>query len=393
MSDSISQAIIRLFEQEMFYAEIITQMRRKIDYNLKASAGVCIKDRIELHINPKGWYDEAGEFFYFGFDYQSLQERVDTLRHECGHILQDHIPRIKEVAPELFEKNQDIADIIVNKKRFEVFNIAADCAVNYGIPGLNKGWNMYPNRFDLQDGETFEWYLEKLKNNKSVQNMTGIDNHDLWKESSNEDKDTLKEKIRQAVNKAAERTRAAGRMTSQNELLVQGLNQASVNWKEQIKRFVARSLEIKTEDSRKKRNRRYGIMYPGQVKIEELHIGVAIDTSGSMSDKSLQQIVIGELQLLAKYAKVTVVEADNEIKNIYTFKPGEQYALAGRGGTAYQPAFDYFNTVKDIDAVIYFGDMDSSDTPEKPKFPVLWAVVGNQDPPADFGSKIEVKVS
>lgn len=378
MSDVISQAIVRLFEQEMFYAEIITQMRRHLSKDIPL-AGVCIKNQIELHINPER------------FATLPIEQRVSILRHECEHILRDHIPRMKEVAPEIFARTEDIAENIINGQKFKCLNIAADLAINGNMANLPE-WGVFPKSFDLKSGETFEWYLEQLKDNEKMKNINEFDDHSLWKESSNEDKETLKEKIRQAINKAASRTRAAGKMTSENELLVQGLNQASVNWKDQIKRFAARCLEIRTEESRKKRNRRYGIMYPGQVKIEDLHIGVAIDTSGSMSDQSLQQIIIGELQALAKHAKITVVEADSEVKNAYTFKPGESYTLTGRGGTAYQPAFDYFNNIRDIDGVIYFGDMDASDTPNKPKYQVLWAIVGNQDPPGDFGSKIEVKV-
>jgi predicted metal-dependent peptidase len=86
-----------------------------------------------------------------------------------------------------------------------------------------------------------------------------------------------------------------------------------------------------------------------------------------------------------------MVEADSEIKNAYTYKRKKQHTLSGRGGTSYQPAFDYFNKIKDIDGVIYFGDMDSSDEPIKPKYSVLWAIVGNQKPPANFGSKIYIK--
>ena len=67
--------------------------------------------------------------------------------------------------------------------------------------------------------------------------------------------------------------------------------------------------------------------------------------------------------------------------------------IKGRGGTAYQPAFDYFNASKDcVDGVIYFGDMDSADTPTKPSYPVLWAIVGNQNPPCEWGRKTTIEI-
>lgn len=378
IKDIVSQSIVRLFESEMFYAEIIAQMRRCLNKTLPAVAGVRIKNQIELHINPDK------------FEELSPEERVAVLRHECEHVLRDHIPRIKELAPEIFNDSKDPADQIISGMKFKCLNVAADCAINGNMKNMPK-WAVFPKNFDLPAGETTEWYLEKLKTHEKMSNLTKFDEHSLWKESFDQDKEILKEKIRQVVNKAANKTRSAGKMTSENELAVDQLNNAIVNWKDQLKRFVARSVESKTEFTRKKRNRRYGVMYPGNIKVEELHIGVAIDTSGSVSDKALIQFM-SEIGNIAKYAKVTVVEADSEIKNSYIYDSKKKYEMKGRGGTAYQPAFDFFNKLRHIDGLIYFGDMDSSDTPVKPKYPVLWAIIGNQQPPGGFGSKINIKV-
>jgi predicted metal-dependent peptidase len=375
-NDIVSQAIIYLFEKEMFYAELIASMRRRSTTSIPI-AGVCIREYIELHINME-W-----------FATMTVEQRAAILKHECEHILRDHIPRAKELAPDVYGKQKDLIDGIINQQKHKTMNIAMDCAINYTVNNLPEG-GMYPKTFDLPDGQTFEWYLEHMKDNDKAKDMMEFDDHSLWSESEG-DKEVLKEKIKQAVNKAAEKTRAAGRMTSDNEFAVSQLNKSVVNWKAQLSRFVARTIETVLESSKKKRNRRYGIMYPGAVKIEELHIGVAIDTSGSVSDESLNQFM-AEIGNIARYAKVTVVEADSEVKNHYTFDPKKKYKVKGRGGTAYQPAFTWFTDETDVDAVIYFGDMDISDKVSKPKYPVLWAIVGNQDPPADFGSQIRIKV-
>ncbi len=372
----ISKAIVALFDSEMFYAELITRMRRIISLEVP-TAGVCIKDDIELHINLE-WFAS-----------KTPAERVAVLKHECEHILRDHIPRFKEIAPEIFAEKQDIADNIINGQKFKTLNISADLAINGMLRDLPKE-GQFPVNYKLPNGETFEWYLEKLKNNEQAEQEMNFDGHELWSKSEGL-KEVIQEKIKQAVNKAAEKTRAAGKMSSEHELLVSKLNQASVNWREQLARFVAHTVESVLESSKKKRNRRYGIMYPGTVKIEELHIGVAIDTSGSMSDESLNQ-AMAEIGKIARYAKVTVVEADAEVKDSYIYDPRKEYRVKGRGGTAYQPAFTFFTEETDIDALIYIGDMDVSDRVTKPKYPVLWAIVGKQNPPADFGKQIRIKV-
>ncbi len=374
----ISDTIIQLFESERFYAEIISQMKRIVSDKVP-TAGVCIRDHIELHINPTY------------FESLTQEERVAVLKHECEHILRGHIERSKEAAPEVYEK-ANVIDGVINQMKHQVINIAADMAINYGLPNLPKG-GVYPKTFDLQNGETFEWYFSQLKNNDKIKDQMKVEGHELWGESEG-DKEMLKEKIKQAINKAAENTRQAGKLTGDQELLVANLNKVTeINWKAQLKRFVARSIETKVDSSRKRRNRRYGIMHPGIIKEESLHIGVAIDTSGSVSDEALRQFMV-EIGFIAKNAKVTVVEADSTIKNTYEFDPRKTYKVSGRGGTAYQPAFDFFSKLKDIDGIIYFGDMDAYDSEAiiKPKKPVLWAIVGNQEPPAKFGSKLRVKV-
>lgn len=389
--DAISQAIIYLFEKEMFYAEIIASMRRFNTPSIK-TAGVCIKDDIELHIN-NDWFETL-----------PVEQRAGVLKHECEHILRDHIVRLKEIAPDVYTKTDDVAQNIINQMKHRSLNVAADYAVNSNInPNNLPDFVCYAKQANLPNGETVEWYHDKIKNqdqrpqkgkghpeDSEGDGQDGFPSHSLWGESEGS-KEILKEKIKQVLNKAAEKTRAAGRMTSEQELLLSKLNAHTVNWKQQLARFCARAIESKIESSKKKRNRRYGIIHPGAVKIEELHIGVAADSSGSVSNEAYTQF-LSEIENVAKYAKVTFVDADCEVKAAHVWKKGAPRKRKGGGGTAYQPALTYFNEETEIDALIYFGDMDISDQPLKPKYPVLWAIVGNQPPPAKFGSEIRVKV-
>lgn len=380
MNDQLSQAIVRLYEEERFYAELVLQMDRIVSERVP-TAGVCVKDKIQLHVNPK---------FFASL---SADEQVAVLKHECSHILNDHISRAKELDPSIYEKKEgeDVIDSMIKGAKHQLINIAADCSINPGILNIMKD-GMFPKKFDLEDGHLMEWYVEQLKNNEKAKEMTGVDGHELWAESEGE-KEVLKEKIRQAVNDAVVKTKAAGKMSADDELLVDRLNYRAKDWKGDLKRFAARTMNIVLASSKKKRNRRYGIQYPGAIKEELLHIGVALDTSGSISDEALCQFM-AEVGNIAKYAVVTVVEADSEVKNSYFFDPKKKYSVKGRGGTAYQPAFDYFTKETEVDGVIYFGDMDCFDEKlVRPKYPVLWAIVGNQNPPADWGAKTKVEVN
>lgn len=73
-------------------------------------------------------------------------------------------------------------------------------------------------------------------------------------------------------------------------------------------------------------------------------IVVAFDVSGSVSNKELMYF-LNELQALTNKLKlpVTYIQFDWEIQNVDTIAPGEKpsFDIHGRGGTAFQPVFDY----------------------------------------------------
>lgn len=78
---------------------------------------------------------------------------------------------------------------------------------------------------------------------------------------------------------------------------------------------------------------------------DRLHpIVVAFDVSGSVSNKELMYF-LNELQALTNKLKlpVTYIQFDWEIQNVDTIAPGEKpsFDLHGRGGTAFQPVFNY----------------------------------------------------
>lgn len=389
-----TQAIISLLQSERFYAEIILQMTRIMDPTLPAPAGVCIKEKIELHINPEL------------FNKYTTKEQVAILTHEVEHILYEHISRAKEIIPEVYVKSTNsateneedhinrVTNNILNNSKHMAMNVAADMAINPGIPNIPASCAM-PEKFNLPTNKTMEWYFTAMKNDKDTGDMTGFDSHVLWGDSES-DKELLKEKVRAAVKEARDNAVAAGSMSSSSEMLANRLLHRAKDWRAELHRFVSHSSEVKLELSRRKRNRRYGIQYPGTVKVEKLHIGVAIDTSGSVPDKALSQFM-AEIANIAKYATVSVVEADCAITNSYVFDPKKQYTIKGRGGTAYQPALTFFTdkhgTDDQIDALIYFGDMDCAGTPEKPKYPVLWAVYGKARPPVKWGRTTNIEIS
>lgn len=78
---------------------------------------------------------------------------------------------------------------------------------------------------------------------------------------------------------------------------------------------------------------------------DRLHpIVVAFDVSGSVSNKELMYF-LNELQALSDKMKlpITYIQFDWDIQNVETIAPNEKpsFNLHGRGGTSFQPVFDY----------------------------------------------------
>lgn len=378
----IEAPIIRLIKEEPFFTYLLLQMKLHITSTIP-TAGVNITNTVNLFINP--------EFF----KQMTLKEQVAVLKHEALHIVFNHLGRATDISTSV-----------------AAFNMPADIAINQLIPNIPQTLiidgkecksatyeNALENYPDLDPKESAEYYYYQLKNNQDKQSgegsgdgMNTIDNHDLWKEGC-QDPEIIKERIKEIVNKAAEQARQAGNIPGQLEIAIEALNKNTKNWKSDLRRFVANTSEILIEKSRKVRDRRYGIIFPGDKKESKLKLAIAVDTSASVSNEELMQFFAEIDNICHNNTTVTIIEADCEVGKVYDYKPKMKLDITGRGGTMYQPAIDKANEL-DVDGLIYFGDMEVFDEKlNKPKFPVLWAIVGDAKQPATWGwnTKIEVK--
>lgn len=125
---------------------------------------------------------------------------------------------------------------------------------------------------------------------------------------------------------------------------------------------------------------------------------VAIDTSGSMGQRELDQIAT-ELHAIVEDTNpewVEVVYCDSAIAHHERFQRGDALVLKahGGGGTSFVPVFDYVQQMgEQIAALIYFtdlcGDVNSVTPPE---YPVIWGVTYGHYSAVPFGEVVEVVV-
>lgn len=387
----LQQAIGCLLSAEPFYGHLISRMRIKSD-NSVPTAGVYVTDKINLVYN-KEWLENLEVF-----------DIAKVLKHECAHILQEHIVRSKQLG-------------ITTTKEHKKFNIATDVTINIAdlVPTVEKIGGITVKKLNetlkgmidsfnekndnkktfspLEEGQIAEYYYNKI-NEFADQNedLFGegvgetLDDHSVW-ERSEASEELVKQITKDVVNQSVKAAGGIGSVPSDIAALVSELNKSQVNWKSKLRQFFVTTSKSSKIQTRKKRNRRYGIIQPGVKKKPEIHLALCVDTSGSVSNEELSMFFSEIKSIYACGVDITIIEADSVVQNVYKFDPKTIPDFKGRGGTAYNPAIEMAVKLK-VDGIIYCGDFDSADTPKNPNKPFLWVGVRNSPPPANFGKVI-----
>lgn len=391
--NKLQQAISALLFAEPFYGHLISKMRISKSDKVP-TAGVYITDKINLVYN-EDWIEKL-----------DLIDVVKVLKHECGHILQEHIIRAKQIG-------------VVNEELHKRFNLATDATINLydlvptvekiggvTVKSLNEMMQKMIDEANakdsgnrkftpMQDGEIAEYYYNRInefaEKNSDIFPKNGgmgetLDDHSTWEQSEGNE-EMQKEISKQAVNEAVKSSGGIGNVPGDVAALVNEMNKSQVNWKQQLRQFFVNTLKSSRIATRKRRNRRYGILQPGHKKKPELHLGLCVDTSGSVSDDELAMFWTEMAAIHACGVKITVIEADCTVQNVYEFEPTKALEFKGRGGTSYNPAIKKAVELK-VDGILYCGDFDTADNPENPGKPFLWVGVRNSPPPASFGRVI-----
>ena len=197
-----------------------------------------------------------------------------------------------------------------------------------------------------------------------------------------------------------------------------------IDWVEVLRDFLVSSFPSDNTWSRlNKRHAWRGINLPSKIKSAEGgELAIAIDTSGSISQRELDQFA-SEIEMIAidcGIEKIRVCYCDRQLHDtsgitnerqtvvrksgedewwqIIEIAQGEEVKLVrlGGGGTAFDPPFNLYNEYTDdaheCVAFIYFTDGYGSVSAEvEPDVPVLWAIFDDRgmdyfDP--DFGEKV-----
>jgi len=177
-----------------------------------------------------------------------------------------------------------------------------------------------------------------------------------------------------------------------------GTARARLSWQRILRRLLAVDHEVEATFLRPPRRfpEMVGVL-PGSRRVEKkLRILAAIDTSGSMSASTLDEIA-AELRAMAQSYEVSVVEFDCDIQRRYRLKPSERRwpglaagsavvhdplsAMQGRGGTSFFPVFEAATLAwaadgGDLSGIVVFTDGFGPAPDRPPREAVIWVLMG-----------------
>lgn len=146
------------------------------------------------------------------------------------------------------------------------------------------------------------------------------------------------------------------------------------DWKAYFRRFIAASTSVVTKKTKRKESNRF-IGMPG-LKFNPKHkLLIAVDTSGSVSDKELANFM-AELEFISKAGtKMTVLHCDAGIANVEEYSKKTSVTVYGRGGTDFNPPVEYLNRNKTkYTCLVYFSDGECVPPSIKTTKPILWVM-------------------
>lgn len=373
----LNRHLARYLKEEPFYAALSRHIE-KYPSNAIPTAGVCINPEsgtFELLYNP--------DFL----EKLSDEEIMIVLKHEFMHLILEHV-----------------TGRMPDKSQMRMWNHATDLAINSEIfpkeckDSIKNLWDMcllpgkapYP---DFPRGESADFYFDEIKKMVEEQqkngggqgegqgegqsgggkpqdgdpNGSGFDSHEGWGEDGKnpipqEVRELAKERLRQAMNEAANEANRSGSWgtisQSMRKDIIKRL-QSKVDWKKVLRYFIKTSQKADKQNSVRKINRRFPYIHAGRKTNRTAKIAISIDQSGSVSDAMLMTF-FAELDNLAELAEFTVIPFDDGVAEdkIYVWKKGQK-KKAERvlcGGTNFDSPTKYVNE-KNFDGHIILTDM------------------------------------
>jgi predicted metal-dependent peptidase len=302
--------------------------------------------RLKL-VDATEWLPTAatdGRNFYYNRDFidkLNKKELIFLFAHEVMHVVWDHMGRR-------------------GTRDKDKWNAAADYVINWEIHDQGIGQLPDPKTsgvtacFDSKyaNMSADEVYEILAKSTKKF-SYEGFDVHiepgdGQGEEMTEEEREALKDEIRQAVMEAAKAS-GADKVPASVKRMINDLTQPQMDWREVLNMQIQSILKSDfTWMKQARKTMSSGIYLPGQLNDVKVKVHVAIDTSGSMGDKMLKDLLSEVKGIMDQFQdfELGLWCFDTSVHNYQEFTPDNvddinSYKLGGGGGTLFECNWEF----------------------------------------------------
>jgi predicted metal-dependent peptidase len=286
----------------------------------------------------------------------SDKEKLGVLKHEFYHLVFEHVTGRK---PEggLTREDNVCMDLAINS------HLIGELPDNCCIPGQGPfEW--------AEPGKSYEWYKANWQEPEGGEGGEGgdgepadsFDDHSGWDQVDNTENEIAKERLKEAIKKAAEEANQSGSWGSvpaQCRKEIMDRLKVRINWEKALRYFIKTSQKADKKSTVRRINKRFPYIHPGKKVKRHARFAVSIDQSGSVDDEMLAKF-FSALDKLAKLATFTVVPFDTEVceSHVFEWKKGKRYKAerVRYGGTCFDAPTKWVNE-RGFDGHIVLTDM------------------------------------
>lgn len=398
------------YDSRPFWTLLSMRLKRVPSKNIESFCTVVTSNSVELHYNPDFVQKHEQSFLKYMF------------LHECLHLIYRHMFRfsfskdmvdvgyLKSNPPKVYKpiapvKSADLAaDLAANRDLFVMFPDYQ----GYGVKHDDiQHFNMMD--FALASAEDIEKYIldtylpvqgggsggeggggggkqKESKGKDSKVNGKPVPSHAPAANKTDSDLvKRVKQRMVEGMVSSAAREGSMGQgslpesLKAELEILMQPPRK---DWRAMLSEFVKCSLPKDSTRTWARINRRHPYLIKGKKPRRVPLIGVAMDTSGSVSDTALKAF-LEEINHIRKLygSDIDIVQCDCVISDVVHVKAKQRMPtyVSGRGGTEFTPALEWFDKAKrKPDVVVFFTDLEvgDDDVPDTQRsYNILWVSV------------------
>jgi predicted metal-dependent peptidase len=380
---------------------------------LKHSFFGNLATRLKL-INADDWLPTAatdGRNFYYNarfINMLTVGEVEFLFGHEVLHVVYDHLGRREHRDPQIFNIANDYA-VNADLKRHKVgdFIKTVPCLYEHKYDGMSSE-DIYDDL--MKNAKKID--LDKLIDQMIDEHMDGSDGDGDGSGDSDGDGDGTKkgkrprpmtdeerEQLRQEIKQniiAAARGSDAGSLPAGVQRMIKDWTEPKMPWRELISTNLISAIRDDYSFIRpSRRSWHIDAVLPGMIPGERVDLAVAIDMSGSISDKQAQAFlseVRGIMEAFTNF-KIHVFCFDTDVYNPQTYDSDnldsiDGYEPQGGGGTSFEVIFSYLkDRGEDTKRLIVFTDGLPGSTWGDPDFTeVTWIIHGSDSIKPPFGT-------